>query len=109
MKLFWVYDGTRTRKIPDHNRARCLRASYTVGIGGFEPPCLLLPKQAPYQTWLYPVVKTGASIRAGLEPATYRTWANSLPIEITGRSSQRHVRGLNPLPFARQANALPMS
>lgn len=33
-----VYDGTRTRKISDHNRAHCLRASYTVEMRGIEPP-----------------------------------------------------------------------
>lgn len=37
MKLYRVYDGTRTRNIPDHNRARCLRASYTVEMEGIEP------------------------------------------------------------------------
>ena len=35
-----VYDGIRTRKISDHNRAHCLRASYTVEMEGIEPSLL---------------------------------------------------------------------
>lgn len=55
MQLSRVYDGTRTRNIPDHNRARCLHASYTVRSEGFEPTHLVLPKHAPFQAWLTPV------------------------------------------------------
>ena len=42
-------------------------------------------------------MKTGVHFRAGLEPTTYRTWADSLPIEITGRFSYT-VRESNPRP-----------
>jgi hypothetical protein len=104
MQLFRVYDGTRTRNIPDHNRARCLRASYTVGIDGFEPPRLLLPKQAPYQTWLYPVsmgflqynpdcpCPSGAEVLrshgpnapcTGIEPVTLRSTGERSTTELT--------------------------